>query len=122
MSEESQLGPSWDGTVMLDIGGDIGALILHTGPELLLAEIELSRVDGADANPHPHTHGDGHAHTHASGRTHVAVRERRGQAGVRYAAIYPELREGEYTIYDTAGAPKENVTIVGGQIAELDWR
>ena len=127
MTEESQLGPSWDGTVMLDIGGDIGALILHTGPDLHLAEIELSRVDGADANPHPHAHGDQthdhpHGHTHAGGRTHVAVRERRGPSGIRYAAIYPALREGEYTVYDTTGAPRDTVTIVGGRIAELDWQ
>ncbi len=45
MTDESgQLGPSLDGTVMLDIGGDRGALIIMAPPELHLAEIELSPV------------------------------------------------------------------------------
>jgi len=127
VSEQSQLGPSSDGTVMLDIGGDIGALILHTGPNLLLAEIEISRVDGAppldDGHTHDHTHGTGNglAHTHPS-RTHVAVRERRGPSGVRYAAIYPDLRSGEYTVWGTDGEAADTVTVIGGEVAQLDWR
>ncbi|GAB3799282.1 hypothetical protein GCM10027605_12510 [Micromonospora zhanjiangensis] len=39
------LAPSYTGTVVLDIGGDTGALVIHTGPELLGAEIEVSPVD-----------------------------------------------------------------------------
>ncbi len=45
MSEQSQLGPSDNATVMLDIGGDIGALIITTTVSMLLAEIEVSHVD-----------------------------------------------------------------------------
>ena len=78
MSEQSQLGPSDNATVMLDIGGDIGALIITTTESMLLAEIEVSH---ADADPHAH-------------RPHVAVRERRGPAGTQYAAIYPRLPWG----------------------------
>lgn len=128
MTEQSQLGPSSDGTVMLDIGGDIGALILLTGPELLLAEIEISRVDGAppladDHHDHDHDHGHSHPHDHAHPkRTHVAVRERRGPSGLRYAAIYPGLRAGEYTIWGTDGEAADTVAIVGGEVAQLDWR
>lgn len=135
MTEQSQLGPSSDGTVMLDIGGDIGALILHTGPDLLLAEIEISRVDGAppldDGHAHDHSHGHAHDHSHENGhgyghahptRTHVAVRERRSASGTRYAAIYPGLRSGDYTVWGTDGVAAATVTIVGGQVAELDWR
>ncbi|MEO9138809.1 MAG: phospholipase [Jatrophihabitans sp.] len=125
MTEQSQLGPSYDGTVVLDIGGDVGALIIHTGADLHLAEIEVSRVDGG--LPLPHTH-DGHTHdghTHAQPdptRTHVAVRERRGSTGVRFAAIYPGLREGVYTVWGLDGAVRDAVTIEGGAVAELDWR
>ncbi|MGI8680022.1 MAG: phospholipase [Jatrophihabitans sp.] len=129
MTEQSQLGPSSDGTVMLDIGGEIGALILHTDAELLLAEIEVSRVDGEAPLPpghpleHKHPDGEGHAHVHADpSRTHVAVRERRGPAGVRYAAIYPALREGDYTVWGVDGAARDSVSIRGGEVAELDWR
>ena len=69
---------------------------------------------------HTHTH-DGHAHTHSQ-RTHVAVRERRGPAGIRFAAIYPGLREGEYTVWGLDGTPADTVRIVGGEVAQLDWR
>jgi hypothetical protein len=132
VTEESQLGPSVDGTVVLDIGGDIGALIILTGAELLRAELEISPVsdDAEDVfqagDAHEHTHdGHTHSHTHDAGgprRTHVAVRERHGPSGVRYAAIYPQLREGEYTIYGTDGEPAETVRITGGEVAQLDWR
>jgi hypothetical protein len=129
--ESAQLGPSYDGTVMLDIGGDRGALILMTPPELLLAEIEVSLVgDEQAAEPlpahehdHGHGHGEGHVHSHAHPhRTHVAVRERRGPSGIRYAAIYPSLVEGEYTVWDLDGARAHTtVRIVGGEVTQTDW-
>ncbi len=138
MTEESQLGPSDDGTVVLDIGGDIGALIIYAPESMLRAEIEISPVDdeGADVfqlGPGTHSHepgaghtherGEGHSHSHADPRrTHVAVRERRGPTGIRYAAIYPGLREGEYTIWGLDGNPAETVRIIGGEVAQLDWR
>lgn len=105
MSEAHQLGASYDGTVMLDIGGDVGALVIMTSEAMHLAEIEVSPV------------GDEHAH-----RTHVAVRERRGPSGTRYAAIYPHLRAGVYTVYDLDGRPVDAVSISGGEVAQVDWR
>ncbi|MDQ6850673.1 MAG: phospholipase [Actinomycetota bacterium] len=105
MTEADQLGPSYDGTVMLDIGGEIGALIITTTPALHLAEIEVSPV------------GDDHPH-----RTHVAVRERRGPSGTRYAAIYPQLHEGVYTVYDVDGRPADTVSVNGGEVTQIDWR
>ena len=125
--EADQLGPSYDGTVILDIGDDRGALIIMTEPELHLAEIEISLVgDQQAATPVPsHDHGDGdgerHSHAHPH-RTHVAVRERRSPSGTQFAAIYPSLVAGEYTVWDLDGAtPKHNVQIRGGQITQLDW-
>lgn len=129
VTEQSQLGPSKEGTVMLDIGGDIGALILMTGPELLLAEIEISRVDGqsplADGHghAHEHDHADGKTHSHTDpNRTHVAVRERRGPSGVQYAAIYPGLWTGDYILWGVDGEARDTVTITGGEVTQLDWR
>ena len=133
MSETSQLGPSNDGTVMIDIGGDIGALVIMTDESLLLAEIEISPEDASDAShdhghdhghdhDHDHAHDHAHDHGHAPTRTHVAVRERRGPGGVRYAAIYPNLRQGSYTVYGLDGTPRDTVEIVGGEVRQLDWR
>ncbi len=104
-AETAQLGPSYDGTVLLDIGGDIGALIINTGADMHHAEIEVSQTD------------EEHAH-----RMHVAVRERHGPSGVRYAAIYPGLREGVYTVWAGNGEPADTARIVGGEVAQLDWR
>ncbi|MDQ6934281.1 MAG: phospholipase [Actinomycetota bacterium] len=104
MNEESQLGPSQDGTVMLDIGGDVGALIIHTSVALAGSEIELSVVG-----------------TRAP-RTHVAVRERRGVGPTRYAAIYPSLPARDYTVWGHDGEPAGTVAIAGGRVSELDWR
>lgn len=123
MEETGQLGPSYDATVMIDIGGDVGALIVTTDESLLLAEIEISRTDGSLV-PHPHSHDhDGHEHTHAHPhRSHMAVRERRGPSGTRYAAIYPSLVAGEYALWELDGETVHTtVQIVGGQITEIDW-
>ena len=124
MSEESQLGPSDHGSVMLDIGGEIGALILLTPPSMLGDEIEISPVDVMDDGHSHHEHAD-HDHSHAEHshtRTHVAVRERRGPGGTQYAAIFFGLREGDYTLWSIDGEPAATVGIIGGQVAQLDWR
>jgi hypothetical protein len=75
---EQAAGPSGSGTVMLELGPGIGALVLRTPAELDGAEIELSRPDG--------------------GRTHSRVRPRHTGSGTSYAAVYPALAAGEYTV------------------------
>ena len=133
MSEEQQSGQRADAGVVLDIGGDIGALIVHTDASMHLVEIEISPDDesGEDVfqaeHPHEaeHSHEDGHSHTHVHhtpGTTHVAVHERQMPDGAVYAAIYPGLREGAYTLWNADGTPADTVHIVGGTVVELDWR
>jgi hypothetical protein len=90
--------------VVLDIGGDIGALVLLTGADLNGKEIELSRaVAGAE-------------------RFHNQVHERRFQGRVVFAAVYPEIVAGEYHIWGEGAEPVQTVTIRGGEVVELDWR
>jgi hypothetical protein len=123
MDEQAQLGASKNGSVVLDIGGEIGALVLYTSAELHLSEIEISPVspDDVDHHEHSHDHDQGHDHHHA-GRTHVAVRERRGPAGIQYAAIFFGLQQGDYILWGLDGSAADRVRIVGGTVAELDWR
>ncbi len=102
--DRAQLGPSMNGTVMLDIGGDFGALMVMAPETMALGEPEISPV------------GDDTA------RTHVAIRERRGPGGIRWAAIYPKLRAGQYTLWGLDGTPADQVTITGGEVAQVDWR
>jgi hypothetical protein len=103
---------------VLDIGGDIGALILYTDAEYDEQEIEVSAI-GADEHEHDHSHGHEHEHGH---RTHTAIHVRRVGEQLTYAGIYPELKAGEYRIWTDDPNLSDRVTIVGGEVAEVDWR
>ncbi len=120
---------------VLDIGGEIGALILYTDAAYNEREIEVSRLDESQAEPdeqkheheheHEHLHDQGHSHDHDHDRVrriHTAIHVRRAGGTVTYAGIYPELAAGRYRIWtDDPSLPNE-VTIVGGEVAEVDWR
>jgi hypothetical protein len=87
--------------VVLDIGGDIGALVLYTGAEDDAAEIDIS--PGTDP---------------AAPRSHNQVHPRRAPAGTIYSAVYPALTTGEYTLWRDEHTPEATITIRGGQITE----
>jgi hypothetical protein len=89
--------------VVLDIGGDVGALLLYTPPALHGREIEVSPL-GQDTQ-----------------RVHTAVLERVIGGRTRYVAVYPELRAGDYRIWGDDPSLESQVTIVGGAVAEVDW-
>jgi hypothetical protein len=89
---------------VLDIGGDIGALVLYAGESLREREVEISPI-GDDER-----------------RTHTAIHERRVGDQVVYAGIFPQLREGRYRLWtDDAGLTSE-VDIAGGEVSRVDWR
>ena len=98
-------GPSNAGSVVLDLGADIGALILDTPAELAGREIEISPASGGPS----------------ARRTHAQVRERRTGAGSGYAAVYPDLPAAEYTVWKDAVTPAATVTVRGGQVARCHW-
>jgi hypothetical protein len=98
-------GPSSAGSVVLDLGAGIGALILDAPAELAGLEIEISPAGGGAS----------------ARRTHSLVRERRTGAGLSYAAVYPGLAAGEYTIWQDAITPAAAVTVVGGQVTRCHW-
>jgi hypothetical protein len=97
-------GPTGAGSVVLELGGDIGVLVLHAPAELHGREIEISK-------PGP---GDWH-------RTHSLVRERHTVSGVSFAAVYPGVPAGEYTVWRDPDTPAGTVTIVGGEVSRFDW-
>jgi hypothetical protein len=70
--------PSQTGSVVLDIGGDIGAAILVAPPSLTGVEIEVRRSGEPWA-----------------GR-HVAVRARHLPDGTVHAAVFEALKHGRY--------------------------
>ena len=89
-------------TLVLDIGADVGALVIIAGPELAEQEIEIS--PGADA---------------ATPRSHNVVHARRGTGQVAHTAVFPSVPAGEYTVWHRDGTPHATVTIHGGQVTEL---
>jgi hypothetical protein len=99
-----KLGPSHAGNVVLDIGADTGALILHTPAEMLGREIDVTPASA------PGAHG-----------THSLVRERRVSGTTSYAAVYPALPIGDYIIWDDRATPVGAVTIAGGQVTRHHW-
>jgi hypothetical protein len=98
---EHPLPPSGHGTVVLDIGGDVGALVVHTTGELDGAEIELAR------------RGESRAFVHTE------VRERRLPHETVYAGVFPAVPAGEYALLGLAGRADQTVTIVSGQVTEV---
>jgi len=110
--EDAPVGPSAAGSVVLELGGDVGVLVLHATAALLGREIEISRVGcGTESGT-----GSGTA-----GRTHSLVRERSTAAGTRYAAVYPGLAVGRYTVWRDPDTPAGAVTVHGGQVARFRW-
>jgi len=103
--EEHVYGPTRTGSVMLDLGEGIGALILDAPAELNGREIEISRT-GGDA---------GARHTHSM------VRERVTEAGVSYAAVYISVPAGDYVVWRDDDSPAGTVTVQGGHIAQFSW-
>ena len=100
---ETRSGPTGPGSVVLDIGGDVGALIIITPARMAGEEIHVSPL------------GD------PAGRTHALVRERRLGGTASHAAVYPALPAGEYTIWRDAGSAAGTVRIDGGAATNYRW-
>src|SRR5215469_9059187 len=101
---EPALGASTTGSVVLELGQGIGVLVLYAPPELDGAEIEISPA----GQPGPH-------------RTHSQVRKRITGSGTKFAAVYPKLPTGEYTVWRDASTPALTVTVDGGQVTSARW-
>lgn len=90
-------------SVVLDIGGDIGALILYTDPILRGAEIEISPRAAPDE------------------KTHVEILERTVDGSTIFAGTYYGLTQGRYLLWGKSG-PLDEAAVEGGKITRLDWR
>jgi len=90
--------------VVLELGADVGALVLFTPAELDGREIEISRDEDRMAR-----------------RTHSQVRPRHVVRVTRYAAVYPDLPAGTYTIWADEQRPAGSVVIAGGRVTNWSW-
>ena len=94
-----QGGPS-----VLDIGGDIGALVATMRPETAGTELHLV----SDTDP--------------AADVHTGVWRRRAPAGELTTAVFGQLRQGWYGVLGTDGAVVCRVEVHGGQLATVDLR
>ena len=90
-----QHGPSYAGTVLLELGVGTGALIVHCGPDALGREIEIA--------------GQGV-------RTHAEVRARHLEDGTVYCAVYPSVPAGDYVVEDGLGT---SARVRAGEVTEI---
>lgn len=104
-AQNHNYGPSSTGSVVLEMGGDIGILILNGPADLLGREIEISSVDAPAGAKRPHS----------------MVRERVTGAGVSYAALYVDVPAGTYNVWRDATTPAGTVTVRGGEISTFEW-
>ena len=97
------LPPSGPGTVVLDIGGSLGALVVHTPATLAGLEIELAR----------------------RGETvqlvHTEVRERRLPGGSVHAAVFAAVPKATTRCWTRRRTPTSDVVITSGRVTELHW-
>ena len=89
---------------VLDIGDDIGALIIYSRHELCGQQIDVS--------PQERTWQ----------RIHTDILERRVNGYPVFAALFLSLLADDYIIWGERERPIGEITVTGGQVAEVDWR
>jgi hypothetical protein len=90
--------------IVLDIGEDVGALIVHTDPEMHGIEIEISPI-GDDGR-----------------RSHKQVLERTIDHHPAFTAVFDGLAASDYTLWVEGTERARGVSVEASTVAELDWR
>lgn len=92
------------GPPVLDIGGDIGALVATVPRQRLGTELHLRSEHDPPIS------------------IHTGVWQRSLGAGVTVAAVFAELVAGTYWVLDDAGNPIRRVEVTGGALTTIDLR
>jgi len=88
---------------MLDVGEQTGALVLTAPPHREGLEVEI------------------HPTSEPSSRTHVWVLPRAGRLGIVYAAVFPSLPAGDYTVLEPDGSIATTVSVPANQVTNASW-
>jgi hypothetical protein len=89
--------------VALEIGGHLGALIVHTGPDMHGVEVEIS-PDQDDRE-----------------RSHKQVLERSMSGRPAFTAVFDRLPAGRYALWTDGHVRARGIVVGRGSITELDW-
>ncbi len=126
MEDNSHAG---QGAVVLDIGGDVGALVIVAPASMDGVEIEARPIGSTEPvhGHQQHGHDHGHDHHHGPGSSthleHVAVLARPLPDGEKvYSAVFAGLTAGTYELYERpAGPVRLTVSVTGGAVADAVW-
>ncbi|MEP9365686.1 hypothetical protein ABLE68_22145 [Nocardioides sp. CN2-186] len=95
------------GSVLLDIGGDIGALVVMTPEWMLGHEVEIAPADEEFDRAH---------------RPHVAVVPRPVAGGEVPSLVFGELTAGRYRLAEKGTTDvRLEVEVRGGEVTSADW-
>lgn len=100
-------GPSGVGSVVLDIGGEVGAAAVYVPAALSGDELEIRAVDEPWRG------------------THVAVRPRVLTDRTVWAALFPALHDGRYEIrvrHREPASATTTLTVTGGRVTVSVWQ
>lgn len=101
------------GSVLLDIGEDVGALVVTMPAAMEGVEVEIRPAQGHQG------HEADHGHTH---HPHVAVVNRPTLAGEVPSLVFPEVEEGRYGLYlKEADDLTLSVSVIGGEVTSAEW-
>ena len=115
------------GPVVVDIGGDVGALVVVMPDDTIDLEVEIVPTGTAHQHDHGHDHDhheSGHHHDHAGVHPpHVAVVPRPVPSGGTVASlVFGALTAGTYDLYLRPSGPVQlTAEVVGGTVTEARW-
>lgn len=88
---------------ILDIGGDVGAIVVRLSKIPASGELHACSPDGLT-------------------RFHTGVHPLAADAGDGVVAVFPQVRAGDYVVLDEADSSTAEVRVVGGAVTEVDLR
>jgi hypothetical protein len=103
------------GSVLLDIGGDVGAVVVTMPDGMVGVEVEVRPEGGREGVDD----AEDRAHTH---HPHVAVVARPVRGGRLPSLVFPEVEQGRYGLYlKDQGTRVVGVTVRGGEVTHVSW-
>jgi len=95
------------GSVLLDIGGDVGALVVVAPESMLGREVEIAPDDEVFDRVH---------------RPHVAVVLRPAPGGEIASLVFPDLTAGRYALAEKGTTDvRLRVDVRGGEVTSTEW-